>query len=215
MDRTKFYGAVRTSLFGGKLSQSNVDGMTVILDEFEAQQIPLDHAAYMLATAFHETASHMQPVMETRRPSEEANPSVDQAIARLESSWKAGKLPWVKSAYWRKNAKGRSYLGRGLPQLTHEANYRKIGDLLGVDLVNSPDLALDPSIAVKIMILGMTKGVFTGKDMGDYLDGIDEGDAEDLREYTNARYVVNGKDRAADIGRIAIKMETALKSAGY
>lgn len=215
MDRSAFYAAVRTSLFGGKLSQSHVDGLNVILDEFVAQSIPLDQAAYMLATAFHETASHMQPVMETRRPSETANPSVDTAIARLESSWKAGKLPWVKSAYWRKNAQGRSYLGRGLPQLTHEANYRKIGRQLGVDLVGNPDLALDPSIAVKIMILGMTKGVFTGKDMGDYLDGIDESDAEDLREYTNARYVVNGKDRAADIGKLALKFEAALKSAGY
>ena len=215
MNRSAFYSAVRASLFGGSLTQSQVDGMNVILDEFETQKIQLDFAAYMLATAFHETARHMQPVMETRQPHEDSNPTVDQAIARLESSWKAGKLPWVKTAYWRKNGKGRSYLGRGLPQLTHEANYAKMGPLVGADLVNNPELALDPKIAVKIMIVGMTKGVFTGKDMGDYLDGVDEGDAEDLREYTNARYVVNGKDRALDIGKIAIKMESALKYAGY
>lgn len=215
MNRSAFYGAVRTSLFGGKLSQSQVDGMEAILDEFGRQSIPLDQAAYMLATAYHETARHMQPVMETRRPDETVNPTVDVAIARLEASWKAGKLPWVKTAYWRKNGKGRSYLGRGLPQLTHEANYAKMGPLVGADLVNNPDLALDPKIAVKIMIVGMTKGVFTGKDMDDYLDGVDEADAEDLREYTNARYVVNGKDRAVDIGRIALKMEAGLKLAGY
>lgn len=215
MDRSKFFASVRASLFGGSLSQSQVDGIDTILNEFEAQKIPLDQAAYMLATAFHETARHMTPVIETRQPNEETNPSVDRAIARLENAWTSNRLPWVRSPYWRKNNRGLSYLGRGLPQLTHEANYAKMGPLVGADLVNSPDLALDPKIATKIMIIGMQKGVFTGKDMNDYLDGVDENDAEDLREYTNARYVVNGKDRAADIGRIAIKMEAGLKAAGY
>lgn len=212
MDYTKFYDSVRP-FFGGKLTGSQVMGMNAILHDPDFQACPLDQQAYMLATAYHETAHHMLPVMETRRSTEDSNPSVDTAIARLESSWKKGSMPWVKNAYWRKNSKGLSYLGRGLPQLTHEANYKRMGELIGIDLVNNPDLALDPKWAVKIMVKGMTMGLFTGKDMGDYLDGVDESDAEDLREYANARYVVNGKDRAVDIGKAALVFEKALKVA--
>jgi len=51
--------------------------------------------------------------------------------------------------------------------------------------------------------------------MGDYLDGIDESDAEDLREFINSRRVVNGTDKAALIGGYALAFERALKAAGY
>jgi hypothetical protein len=184
-----------------------------MLDEFDRQRTPVDQQAYMLATAFHETATHMQPVIETRQPSEATNPSVDTAIARLESSWARGRLPWVKTPYWRKDAQGRSYLGRGLPQLTHRVNYDKIGRVIGVDLVSNPDAALRTDIAVKIMIAGMTLGIFTGKKMSDFLDGVDEADAEDYREYRNARVVVNGTDKADVIADYAIKFERALRVA--
>jgi predicted chitinase len=213
MDRAKFFSAVKISLFAGKLSQSQVDGMNAMLDEFEAQHIARDQQAYMLATAYHETATHMQPVIETRQPNEATNPSVDTAIARLESSWSRGHLPWVKTPYRRKDAKGRSYLGRGLPQLTHMVNYDKVGRAIGVDLVSDPDQALRTDIAVKIMIAGMTLGIFTGRKMSDFLDGVDEADAEDYREFRSSRVIVNGMDKADVIAAEAIKFEAALKAA--
>lgn len=45
---------------------------------------------------------------------------------------------------------GFKYRGRGLVQLTGKENYKKYGDMIGVDLVNNPDLANDPDIALKI-----------------------------------------------------------------
>jgi putative chitinase len=48
---------------------------------------------------------------------------------------------------------GRRYKGRGIFQLTGTANYRKMGQRLGIDLIAFPILAADPDIAVKIACL--------------------------------------------------------------
>lgn len=45
---------------------------------------------------------------------------------------------------------GFKYRGRGLIQLTGKYNYEKFSKLLGVDLVQNPDLANDPDIAAQI-----------------------------------------------------------------
>lgn len=45
---------------------------------------------------------------------------------------------------------GFKYRGRGLIQLTGKSNYEKYGKMLGIDLVNNPDLANDPDVASKI-----------------------------------------------------------------
>ena len=47
---------------------------------------------------------------------------------------------------------GPKYKGRGYIQLTHDYNYKKYGDLLGVDLLNNPELAAQPDIAAKIAL---------------------------------------------------------------
>jgi len=46
---------------------------------------------------------------------------------------------------------GARYHGRGFIQLTGRANYRAYGQKLGVPLENQPDLALDPSVAARIL----------------------------------------------------------------
>ena len=43
--------------------------------------------------------------------------------------------------------KGLPYFGRGLVQLTGKGNYEAYGKILGIDLVNKPDLALKPKMS--------------------------------------------------------------------
>lgn len=195
MSNPAFYAAVRP-LFGGTLSQSQVDGINVILRATHGLHVT--HRAYLLATTHHETARTMQPVRETLAKTDES------AIARLESAWAKGKLKWVKTPYWRKDRDGKTWLGRGYVQLTHKANYEKAGQLTGVDLVANPNAAMRPEVAAKILVAGSQQGMFTGKSLSDYLPG----------DYAGARRIINGTDRAADIARLAQGYEAALRHIG-
>lgn len=208
MDRATFFDIVREDLFDGKLSAEQVDGLTRVLGEAERRALPLNQCAYILATPFHETARAMQPVIETRRADETVNPSVDSAIARLENSWKAGKLPWVKTAYWRKDANGLSWLGRGLPQVTHRDNYARAEKETGVPFTRDPGLMLKIEHAVPVMFLGMIEGWFTGKKLDDYLTAA-------KTDYVNARRIINSTESAGKVASYAQKFEAALKAARY
>src|SRR5690606_26856048 len=137
-----------------------------------------NQCAYVLATAHHETAGTMKPVRETLASTDA------KAKELLTKAWKAGKMKWVTRDYW-----SGGFFGRGYVQLTHEENYRKAGQKLGVDLVGNPSKALDPDIAVEILVLGMRDGWFTGKRLSDYI-------TLSRSDYTGARRIVNGTDRA-------------------
>ncbi|HTO30840.1 MAG TPA: hypothetical protein VL202_06660 [Pararhizobium sp.] len=184
--RPAFFQAVRTSLFDGRLSQSQVDGLTVILDHWEGEPTGADDRflAYMLATAHHETGRAMQPVRETLAASDE------RAISLLDAAWRRGKLPSVSVPYWRRDEEGRSWLGRGLVQLTHRANYERMSRMTGIDLVAHPERAMEPQIAVDILFRGMETGAFTGRKLGDYFSAV-------RQDWTGARRIINGRDRAA------------------
>lgn len=54
----------------------------------------------------------------------------------------------------------KSYYGRGWVQLTHKENYKKIGDYIGIDLVNNPENVLNEAVAYKILKLGIQNGWF-------------------------------------------------------
>lgn len=47
---------------------------------------------------------------------------------------------------------GKRYKGRGIIQLTGRYNYRKFGKMVGIDLENNPELAADPTMAVRIAL---------------------------------------------------------------
>ena len=53
---------------------------------------------------------------------------------------------------------GWKYVGRGLNGITGKANYRRIGDMIGEDLVGNPELLEDPEVSVKAAIAYFTKG---------------------------------------------------------
>ena len=186
MNRKAFYDALRPTL--GALTQANVVGFELVLTEAEKRDTELNHLAYILATAWWETGKTMQPVKEAY---------------------------WLSEAWRLKNLRYSPYYGRGLVQLTWEANYRKASDLYGVDFVANPDLVMEPAHSVAILFDGMRDGWFTGKDLDDYIDDVDESDDEDLREFANARRIVNGTDRQIEIGKLAIVFEKALKAGDY
>lgn len=141
--RQTFYDAVRP-LFG-KILSKQLEGMQAILNEWERRQLTdLRWLAYILATAFHETAKTMQPVREYGR----------------------GK----GRAYGDKDSRGHIYYGRGFVQLTWKYNYKGMGRRLNIDLVNNPDLALDMEVSTQIIFEGMIDGLFTGKKLSDYFN---------------------------------------------
>jgi hypothetical protein len=61
-----------------------------------------------------------------------------------------------------------NYYGRGYVPMEFKGNYIIIGKDLGVDLVDNPDLALNPDIAAEVTIDIMMRGLATGHRLGDY-----------------------------------------------
>lgn len=185
MNKKKFFDNIRGSL---NLTTVNVEGLDKVLDYLERVEDNLQHAAYILATSWWETAQTMQPVREAY---------------------------WKDEAWRKRNFRYYPYYGRGYVQLTWDYNYKKASDYFGVDFVKSPDLVMDPKYALPILVVGMNKGWFTGKDLDDYIDDVDESDTEELKEYKNARRIVNGTDKAETIAKLAITFEKGLKAGGY
>jgi hypothetical protein len=73
------------------------------------------------------------------------------------------------------------------------------------DMVSDPEHALRPAIAYRIMSVGMTRGLFTGKKLSDYISGSN-------CDYRNARRIINALDQAALIAGYAEKFEQIVKA---
>jgi hypothetical protein len=183
INRRFFFDHLHEKLYPTGLHQSQVDGHDAVLDAWETGAAAGDDRwlAYMLGTAYHETAKTLQPVRETRAPNDE------QAAARLETAWEKGQLSWVATPYWHPDGDGKYWFGRGLVQITHKANYKKLGDLIHEDLLTDPNKTLDMGIAIKVMFEGMAKGSFTGKKLSDYF-------ASSVEDWTGARRIINGTE---------------------
>lgn len=150
INRKHFFDTVRSAMYGNTMKQEHVEGMEAILNEWEAEHLTdLRWLAYMLATTYHETARHMQPISEYGKG----------------KGHKYGNPDPVN---------GFIYYGRGFVQLTWKANYKTMGDLLGKPLVDNPDLAMELAIATQILFKGMIKGLFTGKKLSNYFDADSE-----------------------------------------
>lgn len=53
--------------------------------------------------------------------------------------------------------------------ITGKSNYVKFSKLLNMDLINNPNLALDPVISANILTIGCLKGSFTSRKLSDYI----------------------------------------------
>jgi predicted chitinase len=201
IDRAAFFAEIRLDPFGGRLAKRQVEGLSAILDRWQARVGDGDRRqlAYVLATAFHETAATMQPVRETQAKTDA------EAIRRLESAFAAGRLARVKTPYWRPDPDGRSWLGRGLVQLTHRRNYDAMSAVVGCDLVAEPALAMRMDVSVAILIEGMRRGSFTGRRLDEFF-------ADAVEDWQGARRIINGTDRAGLVADHAKAFARALRS---
>lgn len=98
---------------------------------------------------------------------------------------------------------GFKYRGRGLIQLTGKDNYKKFGDLIGVDLLSNPDLANDPDIARRLAVAYFAEKQKSGVDLtksgqvSKAVGHVDIGGAESSRRATMADAIANMMPQAA------------------
>lgn len=167
----------------GGLDQVQVDAINGILTH--AQMHPLGWVAYELATGWHEARFKPQP------------------------EWGRGKgKPYGDpGAHF-----GQAPYGRGLVQLTHDANYEWADQRFGLNgaLLKNFDKALEPDLAARILVIGMEEGAFTGKKLADYIK-----DRGMVDQFAAARRIVNGTDKAQNIAAIAVQFQQALELGGW
>lgn len=180
INRKFFFETIRARLFGGKLSQTQVEGITEILNAWEKDYWNRDDRflAYLLATVFHETDRQFQGIREYGKGKGRKYGVPDKAT-------------------------GQTYYGRGFVQLTWKDNYQKFSNLCDKDFVHNPDLVLELFYCVKIAFIGMVGGYFTGKKLSDYFNDKKE-------DWINARRIINGTDKANLIADYAKKFYSAI-----
>lgn len=143
MELKAFFDSVRSSVFKGSLSETQVSGIENILTYRNTQwpKMSNDELAYLLATVAWETAWTMQPIREYG------------SLAYLKSK---PYYPWV---------------GEGLVQVTWESNARKFGAKKPGDLLKWP-IALDAAFRGMItgMFTGKKLADYIGDGKRDYVN---------------------------------------------
>lgn len=181
INRDKFFSGYRSAF--GDLGQLQVDGLEFLLGKLEQDTFSLKQIAYILATIHHETGVNRtvggKKVLQRFQPIKEVRERSDSPRRKNQDRY------WLTG-----------YYGRGYLQITWEANYKKFG------IADSPDKALEPETAYRILAKGMREGSFTGKKLSDYING--------KADYFNARKIINGLDKAGEIAAIARQYEQIL-----
>lgn len=111
----------------------------LIIEECHARGLLRNQVAYVLATAYWETARTMKPIRE-----------------------RGGERYLKRKRYY-------PFVGMGYAQVTWKRNYRKVSIETGVDCVANPKHLLDPEIAKVALVVGMIEGWYTGKKLSNYI----------------------------------------------
>jgi predicted chitinase len=148
-----------------------------IKNQCRAQGIGLNtQIAYVLATTQWETNQTFEPVQEAY---------------------------WVSENWRKKNLRYYPFHGRGFVQLTWKNNYEKYSRILDVDMVSDPDIAMQPGVALFVLVHGFKTGAFTNRKITDYINAC-------KTDFIQARRCINGTDRAHEIADIAKKFLSGL-----
>lgn len=172
---------------GKNLTTKVVSAVDFLLSSFEddLHWKSISQIAYAFATIHHETAFTYEPITE------------------YGSKSYFNKYDGRTSLGNNQKGDGYNFRGRGYVQLTGRTNYTKASKLLKLDLINSPELLLRRDISFEVLTLGMHDGWFTGKKLSDYIVG-------NKKDYRNARRIINGVDKAAQIANYATEFEAML-----
>lgn len=180
IDHDKFFDKMRYT-FGGTYTQSQVTNLNSLLAAGSKELPNIQSLAYVLATVWHETGKTLVPL------SEYGHGAGKDYGKHLDMGGGPNKrVPYTSP--------DKLYYGRGYVQITWKENYKAMSKLTGKDLINSPELALEPDVACEIAIQGMLRGYFTGKSLKNYFPS-----KTGLHDPINARRIINGMDCAAAI----------------
>lgn len=175
-----FYQRTRDVKLFTTLTQYQVQCIDILIDEWDRTGIEdLKQFAYVLGTVYHETYIPKQPELRMTPVKEQG------------------------SEAYLKGKKYYPFIGMGQVQLTWETNYKRFGQYLKIDLINQPELALDPKISAKIAIYGMVNGKFTGVGLGRYFSSTKE-------DWVGARRIINGLDKAELIATYSKRFDQCL-----
>lgn len=129
----------------------------LIIEKGKEHDLLRNQLAYVLATAYWETARTMKPVKEAY---------------------------WLSEDWRKKNLRYYPWYGRGYVQLTWEANYRKAQDKTGYPFHKNPDTALKSEPAAVVLVRGSKEGWFTGKKLSDFIT-LEQSDFVNARRIIN------------------------------
>lgn len=197
-DRKKFFDNYRNRF--GPLTPDLVEAFEFLLGQveqdgrFAGNETDRRQLAYCLATFKWETAHTMKPIDEHGGPK--------YFNSRYGPQTKVGKMLGNTQV-----GDGARFHGRGYVQLTGRSNYAKAKALTKADLISDPDRAKEPELAYQIAVQGMIDGWFTGRKLSQF---IKDGQSPD---YENARTIINGHDKAANIADIARRFSEVLLAA--
>lgn len=222
--RKAFFAAIRAKPFGGSLTQSQVDGLSAMLDMAPPlmDTAPLAHC---FAEAHHETGGAMVPRIENLNYT---------SAERIRQVWPSrfpnavAASPYVRNPQALANKvyggrlgnnasnDGWSFRGMGLIQATGRDNARRatkrlreLGYLSAAqDLEVTPTLMLDPDISAAMLFTGLSEGWYTGRKLSDFF-------GPGKNDVVGARRMVNPDGNGPEVAVIHAGYLKALQAAGH